>query len=314
MCSSAAVLFLYGLILRPQFPYLDAVLGDGLVADLLAEREFVLSAAQINEYESEHVLLVRNVVPSKVLERLRQVLVQAEREITPSPLYDQSVLFTLNYAWAHSQACADFSFSGLTASLAKQLLPNASAVHLVNSHVFGLSRQGTMQAKDWHRDVIGFRPVNTSSNSGLSIWIPLQPIDDDNHGGGLQYVTSGNSTSDDRRKHNTSTVHSMCPPHAVDDLSGRTTATPAGEQCRSWLHGQRKGVGRMGAGDVLIFDAHTFHSTSPLHDNAPSSRIAYTERFVGGDAGFDAVSNELWAHDYIAQPLCAFGLQHGEVQ
>jgi hypothetical protein len=284
LCATAVSLLLAHLAyLRPPFAYSGAALSAPAEAALLhraREPLAVLTQQQRREFNATGLLLLRGVVPRAVAVELRKVI-EAEPPLA-SPLFGENIDHVVSHAWAFYTAFGQVTAAGLTASVAAQLFgaperQTATHVRLVNAVVYGVGRG--QHGADWHTDEISYRPLGYSganrSARGISAWMPLQPVGDNDEGGGLLLVPSNTASRD-------------CFAMGVHDpVSGRVRPTAAASECSRTLQQRGLSTGPMQPGDVLFFERSVWHRSDPPTDSfVTPHRFSYTERFAPDDALF----------------------------
>ena len=156
--------FFFAIYLRPPFPDDRTPLSLSAKASLTATIRTGLTEAQKLTFLEQGFLLLPQAVPVHAIAELRSVL-EANPPAT-SPLMKGAVSHSCNHCWTAIRAFRDFSFSGLTASLAAELLapPGHNVVsnraRLVNSIAYGL-KPGESGA-NWHIDSPSFRGTELS--------------------------------------------------------------------------------------------------------------------------------------------------------
>ena len=269
------------LLLRPPFPSSAVGLEPELLELLRDHRPPALSETERQQYNATGLLVVRGALPAPVVSRLREIL--DDEPPTASPLFGGALSYVTSHAWTAYRGLRQLTAASITASLAAQCLGVHPTVRLVNSVSYGIGR--SQLGADWHTDEISFRPVRRASpeslaeERGVSVWIPLQPIDSGavGQGGGLSVVPM-----------NTASPHCYAAAK-LDAGSGRVSADQSAgvgrRECVRTLRQRGVSVGAMEPGDLLLFGRSVWHRTEPPTEAFPTDvRWSYTERFAPADA------------------------------
>lgn len=257
-----------------------------------------VARASREQFKRDGFLHLQGVFPRDAVVALRDAIEQSPPPT--SRLVDERVAHQLNRAALASAAAHNWTMAGRSAALALQLTHNgpranasaAAELILVNSIVYGV-RAGQPGA-DWHCDVPSYRHVRTpSASEAISVWTPLSDVPEQAHGGALLFAARS------------AEIDAVC---ASDPLTGRPTdsAGALARTCTARLQAAAVRLGRVRAGDAVLFSRDVWHATSPADEASPLRlRWSYTERFVPPSSTYEPSGFLGWVRDFPMQPPCA---------
>jgi len=231
-----------------------------------------VSQADIEAYQRDGVVCLRNVIPQEWVERLREGV---EADIaSPGPhleIYtrddDPGMFFNDFDLWRHVPALKEFIFDGPCAGIVSQLM-GSEKITFFYDHVF-VKEPGTASNTHWHQD----QPYMAVDGwQFCSSWIPLDPISEEitiefvrgSHQWGRMFAPFDSLTDGSRHP---SKIFERCP-----DIE----AARDEYDIVSW---------ELEPGDAMFFQALVVHQgrNNPTKDKR---RWTITHRWLGDDATF----------------------------
>jgi len=143
----------------------------------------------------------------------------------------------------------------------------------------------------WHYDSLSFRYIRPS-DPGYSLWIPLDRIRPQEHGGGMAYVPENIFSA--RMNFQLASLLSgkMMRREPIDEISAPLSRIFETPSTLTSLLEEQKQEDAFELGDALLFRKSVWHRSTPLTPAAPESRLAIVIRFLDWRARLDQVMFE----------------------
>lgn len=237
-----------------------------------------LTAEEINRYNEDGVVLVRNAVDPLWVDRLRAF---GEAQLNnPSKLCndgnpgkDSGRMFTDRYLWRTNQTVYEFISQSGCARLAAQAMGSSSA-RFYFDHLL-IKKRETSTPTPWHQDV-PYWPFRGKQIA--SIWLALTPVSVE--GSGIEFV---------RASHKTEQFYLPKAFGTSGETANSWTGTGEGVPCPD-IEADRNAFDIISfdlePGDALLFSAWTLHG-APGNSSATQDRFAFSTRWLGDDAIWD---------------------------
>ena len=291
---------------RPSFLTDSTPLSQTQLEALVRHSRRQLSASELAVWRRTGVVHVPDVLPASVAHELGALF--ARKPPAASPKLRGVLLFAANMVWLTHTAARSVSFSGLTSSLAAQLLAagtdgssrDLGGSHLLNSIVYGVG--AGQPGAGWHVDTQSFSPTN---GTGLSVWIALQPVAEVPLRFACRHAvaTAAGCALDARG----------LPPPSDTNATRRRSCQRLLDEAAAARVGDP--VGPMRAGDAIVFSSEMVHRTHATGHDAPLRlRRSYTERWAadGATVADDHAPLGRAVANIREQPYCVHGLRLGE--
>lgn len=143
----------------------------------------------------------------------------------------------------------------------------------------------------WHYDSLSFRYIRPA-DPGYSLWIPLDRIRPQEHGGGMAYVPEDIFSA--RMNFQLSSLLSgkLMQGASIDEISASLSKIFETPSTLTALLEEQKHEDAFELGDALLFRKSVWHRSTPLTPAAPDSRLAIVIRFLDWRARLDHVMFE----------------------
>lgn len=236
----------------------------------------MLTEAQIDDFQNDGVVLLRNAVSQDWCERLTacaeaQLNAPSQWANNPAPGAEKDRLFTDRYLWQSNDTIRDYVFHSPCAQLAAQAMRSQSA-RFYFDHLL-IKEPQTTSVTPWHQD-IPYWPF--LGKQICSIWLALTPATVASSA--MEFVRG--SHLDD--VYYQAQVFGARDDHPNDDWTGRSQAAPVPD-----IEANRDAYDIVGwdvePGDAVIFSAWTLHWARG-NDSATQRRVAISTRWLGDDA------------------------------
>ena len=145
-----------------------------------------VTAAEIDAYERDGVVLLREVIPPEWVARLQAGIAEAMASPPPKAIYHRAKLGETAFYSEHGSyrrlpVFREFAPSGPTRAIAAAMM-KSEKLNLYTDHIF-VKEAGAGAPTPWHQDLPYWR---FKGHQVASLWIALDVVDSDN--GGVDYV------------------------------------------------------------------------------------------------------------------------------
>ena len=227
-----------------------------------------LSEKQINDYQSDGVIIIKNVFKDWI-EPLRkgfQKVLDSPSKHGRENVTDDNGRFFEDYCnWERIEEFKDCLYNSPGAQIVAEAT-NSKSTQIFHEHIF-IKDPGTYKETPWHQDMPYYC---VDGNDTGSFWIPLDPITKENS---LQIILGSHKFSKLIRP----TKWSNNQPWYKDDDNFMDMPDITGME-NNILKTE------MSLGDAILFNFKVLHSSSGNTENIP--RRAFSMRFIGDDVKY----------------------------
>tara|TARA_R110002110_G_scaffold255408_1_gene471199 strand:+ start:2430 stop:3248 length:819 start_codon:yes stop_codon:yes gene_type:complete len=229
----------------------------------------------IEAYDRDGVVCLRNILPQADVERIRDASLAAMQQGAPGmngandvpggPRYYMTAFLT------HFQPVfRDFALKSVLPSVAGQIM-RAQDVRFFYDQLF-IKEPGTQSPTDWHND-LPFWPLR--GNDIVSLWVALTPVD--SKSSGVEYVAGSHRWGKMYQAITPDRDPAYLDPALTPAPNYSDPAQRTGEQILSWS---------MNPGDVLAHHPLVVHGASG-NASLTQTRVGLSLRYLGNDVQWD---------------------------
>ena len=229
-------------------------------------RPVSLPDEQIQAFERDGAILIKNLLNPKETEQIKQAIARAPDTFSIGARNYNKIRFDI---WRIEETIANLALKDLP-NVAAQLLPGEPSFRLLRDAFFSYAQGGA--GCGWHVDDGGFWPTQNDTG-GVTLWLAL---DDMTGGGGLALANRTYLGPDTIAK-------------CRDAIEGKTCAmATASPECEKLME-NAKIEWDVKAGDAIVWSRWVFHRTIPvnltLSDNEqPFQKQRYSVRYIPSNA------------------------------